>query len=94
MSTDTKDKVATQTKGTRSGTRKGAGETPQTRLNVNINSQTAAALKQYAEKHTVSITEAVRRLIAVGDFIAKAQDDEKHVLLRDGNETERVVFTY
>ena len=42
----------------------------------------------------VSITEAVRRLIGVGDFIAKAQGEGKQVLLRQDGETERVVFSY
>lgn len=42
----------------------------------------------------MSITEAVRRLIGVGDFIAKAQGEGKQVLLRQDGETERVVFSY
>ncbi|MHA0290199.1 hypothetical protein ACXYX3_27665 (plasmid) [Mycobacterium sp. C3-094] len=67
---------------------------PQSRLNVNINKQTADALKDYADRNDVSITEAVRRLVAVGDFIAKAQDEGRQVLLRHNDDTERVVFTY
>ncbi|AYM40176.1 hypothetical protein [Mycobacteroides chelonae] len=81
--------------GTQTGsTGRPGADTPQTRLNVNINSQTAGALKDYAEQHGVSITEAVRRLVAVGDFIATAQEEGKQVVLRQGDETERVVFTY
>lgn len=72
-----------------------AGDPPaQSRLNVNINKQTADALKDYADRNGVSVTEAVRRLVAVGDFIAKAQDEGRQVLLRHNDETERVVFTY
>lgn len=94
--TTTKSKAApTQAKGARpSSGRRAAGDAPQTRLNVNINAQTAAALKDYAEEQGVSITEAVRRLIGVGDFIAKAQGEGKQVLLRQDGETERVVFSY
>ena len=91
----TKTKTPTQGKGARpSAGRRAAGDAPQTRLNVNINSQTAAALKDYADQQGVSITEAVRRLVGVGDFIAKAQDAGKQVLLRQDGETERVVFSY
>jgi hypothetical protein len=92
MAIDT-NKAPTKTKGGSPSSRRGS-EAPQTRLNININSQTAAALKEYAEKHDISITEAVRRLVGVGDFIAKAQEEGKHVLLRKDDETERVVFTY
>lgn len=91
---NTKTKVPSQTKGGRTGSRSATAEAPQTRLNVNINSQTAAALKDYADKHGVSVTEAVRRLVGVGDFIAKAQEEGKQVLFRQDGETERVVFTY
>jgi hypothetical protein len=90
----TKTQVPTQPKSARAGTGTAPAEAPQTRLNVNINSQTAAALKDYADKHGVSVTEAVRRLVGVGDFIAKSQDEGKQVLFRQDGETERVVFTY
>ena len=90
-----KTKTPSQEKDARTGGRQTTPpESPQTRLNVNINSQTAAALKDYVDKHGVSITEAVRRLVGVGDFIAKAQDEGKQVLFRQDGETERVVFTY
>jgi hypothetical protein len=66
----------------------------QTRLNININSQTAKVLRDYAEKNGVSVTEAVRRLIGVGTIIDQAQQDGKDVVLKDGEATERLVFTY
>lgn len=91
---NTKTKAPAQPRGARAGNRAAAADAPQTRLNVNINSQTAAALKDYAETHGVSVTEAVRRLVGVGDFIAKAQEEGKQVLFRQDGETERVVFTY
>jgi len=91
---NTKTKAPSETKGGRTDGRSKTTESSQTRLNVNINSQTAAALKDYADKHDVSVTEAVRRLVGVGDFIAKAQEEGKQVLFRQDGETERVVFTY
>lgn len=89
--TTTKAANATKKPAQRAAT---SGTATQTRLNVNINKQTADALKDYAEKNDVSITEALRRLVGVGDFIAKAQEDGRQVLLRHNDETERVVFTY
>jgi len=43
-----------------------------TRLNVNLNAETADALKEIAEHRGISFTEAVRRAISVYKFI----DDE------------------
>jgi len=45
---------------------------PITRLNVNLNAETAEALKEIAEHRGISFTEAVRRAISVYKFI----DDE------------------
>lgn len=45
---------------------------PLTRLNVNLNAETADALKEIAEHRGISFTEAVRRAISVYKFI----DDE------------------
>lgn len=42
------------------------------RLNVNLNAETADALKEIAEQRGISFTEAVRRAISVYKFI----DDE------------------
>jgi hypothetical protein len=49
-----------------------ANSEPMTRLNVNLNSETAAALQEIAENRGISFTEAVRRAISVYKFI----DDE------------------
>lgn len=71
-----------------------SAQASQTRLNININSQTAKVLREYADKHGVSVTEAVRRLIGVGTIIDQAQQDGKDIVLKDGEATERLVFTY
>lgn len=69
-------------------------DNPQTRLNVNINSQTAASLKDYANKHDVTTTEALRRLVGYGDFIINARDEGKEVVLRQDGDIERVTFAH
>lgn len=45
-----------------------------TRLTVNLNHETADALKGFAERQDISLTEAVRRAIALLKFI----DDERN----------------
>ena len=40
-----------------------------TRLSVNMNQETADALKLYAQKNNISVTEAVRRIIALAHSI-------------------------
>jgi uncharacterized protein (DUF2267 family) len=44
------------------------------RLNVNLNSETADALRQIAEERGISATEAVRRAIAVYKYIEDEVD--------------------
>jgi hypothetical protein len=66
----------------------------QARLNVNINTITAEALQEYRNAKGISLTEAVRRLIGIGHFIWKAQLENKEILLRKGEETERVIFDF
>lgn len=73
----------------------GRSDVSQTRLSVNINSHTVESLSGHAETFEVSITEALRRLVGVGDYIAQAQAAGCDVLLRSADgKTERVVFTY
>jgi hypothetical protein len=67
---------------------------PQPRLNVNINTLTADALQDYRTAKGISLTEAVRRLIGIGHFIWKAQLEDKEILLRKGDSTERVIFDF
>lgn len=54
-----------------------------TRLSVNINDETAAALKELAQKNQTSVTEIVRRATGLYKFV----DDE----LSDGTKTLQVV---
>lgn len=69
-------------------------EAPQTRLNININNQTAKVLREYAKANGVTVTEAVRRLIGIGTIVTKAEGEGKDILLRSEAGTERIVFTY
>lgn len=54
-----------------------------TRLSVNINDETAAALKQMADRRQTTVTEVVRRAVSVYKFI----EDE----VVDGDKTLKLV---
>lgn len=54
-----------------------------TKLNVNINDETAAALKDLAARRQTTVTEIVRRAVSVYKFV----EDE----VVDGNKTLKVV---
>jgi predicted transcriptional regulator len=54
-----------------------------TRLNVNINDETAQALKELAERRQTTVTEIVRRAVSVYKFV----EDE----VVDGNKTLKLV---
>jgi hypothetical protein len=54
-----------------------------TRLNVNNNDETAAALKELADRRETTVTEIVRRAVSVYKFI----EDE----VVDGNKTLKLV---
>ena len=49
------------------------------RLNVNLNQETADALKQLADSQGVSLTEAVRRAIAISKFVADEQSKGRKI---------------
>lgn len=53
-------------------------------LRVNINSETAAALKDLANHRSTNITETVRRAVAVLKFLEDEQRSGKEILLRNG----------
>lgn len=55
----------------------------QTRLNVNINSQTANDLKDISSREQLSVTETVRRLIPMGAYIYRHLLDGFNVQLVD-----------
>lgn len=54
-----------------------------TRLSVNIPSDAAALLKEIAAKHSISVTDAVRRALALLQFIEGANDRNAMVLLKE-----------
>lgn len=46
-----------------------------TRLEINVNDETASALREIADTNDISITEAVRRCVSVYAFFDKAVRD-------------------
>lgn len=58
-------------------------DTALVRLNVNLNKETAAALKELAAKQNVSLTEAVRRAIAVLKFVEEEQGEGRKIQTMD-----------
>lgn len=53
------------------------------RLNVNLNAETAEALKEIAEERGISYTEAVRRAISVYKYIDDEVQDGRKVITSD-----------
>lgn len=74
------------------------GTTPttgtQARLNVNMNAQTADALRQLARDNGISFTEAVRRAISIYKFFEDemAQGRKIQTMDRDGGNKRDVVL--
>lgn len=62
-------------------------ERPQRRLNITINDEAVMALEEYAEKHRVSLAEAVRRLVDAGLSVDDVQTEAKDA---KGDETPSV----
>ncbi len=62
-----------------------APDTSLVRLNVNLNKETAAALKELADKQGISLTEAVRRSIALLKFIEDEQADGRKIQTMDSD---------
>lgn len=70
-------------------------QTELVRLNVNLNRETAAALREIAEQKDISFTEAVRRAISVYKYIEDEVQDGHKVTISDqksGNVKELVLF--
>lgn len=64
-------------------------------LRVNLNRETADALKQMSDSSGESITEVIRRSIALHKFVKDAQESGKMILTRDlrkGDEREIVLL--
>lgn len=53
------------------------------RLNVNLNSETAEALKEIAEERGISFTEAVRRAISVYKYIDDEVQEGRKIQIAD-----------
>lgn len=50
-----------------------------TRLSVNINDDTAAALRELAAKDSTTVTEIVRRAVSVYKFFDEAKDNNQSI---------------
>jgi hypothetical protein len=63
------------------------------RLSVNMSTATEEALQEVAEREGVTVTEAVRRLVGYGHLLYRVtQIDGDEVLIRRGEQTERIVI--
>jgi hypothetical protein len=61
------------------------------RITVNVNHATQAAIDRVVEREGITATEALRRLVAYGDFVyeaARIRGDQ--VLVRSGDTTVRI----
>lgn len=74
-----------------STSKSGTGEL--VRLSVNMNRPTAEALREYAERHDISITEAVRRVVATADFLDKEIAAGHKVQVQGEGVVRELVFT-
>jgi hypothetical protein len=66
--------------------------TQQTRLSVNLSRDVADELKEYAGAKGVSVTEAVRRAIAILVYVADVQDRGASLNVEDNGVTKEVLF--
>lgn len=62
------------------------------RLSVNLSPDVADDLKEYAEKKGISVTEAVRRSIAVLKFVDEAQDRGASLNIEENGNLKEVLF--
>lgn len=64
-----------------------------TRLNINVNDETAAALQELAAKRDTTLTEIVRRAVSVYKFVEdEVVDGEKTLELKDKRSGERTTL--
>lgn len=63
-----------------------------TRLSVMANAETIAALKEYAERHGVNMSEAVRRCVSLAVYIDGQSHDGHMVVLEKEGKRREVVF--
>ena len=62
------------------------------RLSVNLRPDAAGELKDYADRKGVSVTEAVRRAIAVLSFVDAAQDRGASLNIEEKGSLKEVLF--
>ena len=69
-------------------------DTALVRLNVNLNRETADALKEIADKEKISLTEAVRRAIAVLKFVEEEQARGRRIqtMEKDGKDKRELIL--
>jgi hypothetical protein len=60
------------------------GQPEAVRLSVNVSREAADALKKIADDHGWSVTETVRRLIALGKFVYDEDQAGHRMLFHDG----------
>ncbi|MFC9436893.1 hypothetical protein [Nocardia sp. NPDC057030] len=65
---------------------------PRNRITLTLHPSTAAAIRAYSESKCVGTTEAVKRLITLGNVLFQADIAGKKVLLKDGDEIECVLI--
>jgi len=77
--------MATDLKETTTGQERAHDDAPRVvRLSVNLAPSVAEALKSTAQKHGVSITEAVRRAVALWKLVSDSQAKGQRVMLVEG----------
>lgn len=69
-----------------SATTKSPTDTGLVRLNVNLNKETAAALRELADEQGISFTEAVRRAISVYKYVSDEQSQGRKIQTMDSND--------
>lgn len=62
------------------------------RLSVNLNVESAATVKEYAERKGITVTEAIRRAIGALHFLDETQAAGASVIVRRGKEQKEVVL--
>ncbi len=56
-----------------------------TRLSVNMNQDTATALRQQAARHGITYTETIRRAISIAKFVDDERLDGRTIVSMDGD---------
>jgi phosphoribosylcarboxyaminoimidazole (NCAIR) mutase len=65
------------------------GSSSTVRLSVNLSREAADALRAIADRHGITLTEAIRRAISTQKFVEDALDDGAKVLIAEPGESAR-----